>query len=370
MRSGRVLAIYIDPPSQHFYGDRLFDSGTVQYGGADLLAPYVLVRDYFTSHGVPVHTADLFEAGQAEINVYISLGDLSRYRKLARRDDVVASAFFAMECPIVEPRIYRALPKVKQFFRRIMTWSDSTALLPFTGERVECEQFRWPQSREQVLEEVWNKVDRDLLVMINANKLPRLYHNELYTERLRAVEYFHRFGEIDLYGPNWTRMPNRVGATFIPASARRAYRIFWEWRQRRWPDPLYAAAAQASRGVAESKLETLGRYTFAICFENMILKGWITEKIFDCLFAGTVPIYWGAPDIDSWVPPECFIDMRRFHNYDQLRDFLRRLRPSDVIHYREAGREYLESKRFDPFRSRNFLRLFQRIVREDTGIEL
>ena len=53
------------------------------------------------------------------------------------------------------------------------------------------------------------------------------------------------------------------------------------------------------RGPARSKSETLGRYTFALCFENMVLKGWITEKIFDCFYSGTVPIYLGAPDLSA-----------------------------------------------------------------------
>ena len=47
----------------------------------------------------------------------------------------------------------------------------------------------------------------------------------------------------------------------------------------------------------------------------MVLERWITEKIFDCFYAGTIPVYLGAPDVARWLPPECFIDMRRFGGY-------------------------------------------------------
>jgi len=74
----------------------------------------------------------------------------------------------------------------------------------------------------------------------------------------------------------------------------------------------------------------LGGYTFAICFENMVLEGWITEKMFDCFYAGCVPVYWGAPDITEFVPIDAFIDMRAFSGFDELRRFLHALSPAEV----------------------------------------
>jgi hypothetical protein len=102
----------------------------------------------------------------------------------------------------------------------------------------------------------------------------------------------------------------------------------------------------------------------------MILKGWIPEKIFDCFFAGTIPVYWGAPDIQDWVPSECFVDMRKFSGYQELRDFLKSLTERDIRGYKEAAREYLQSPRFRPFSKQAFAELFARVVEEDTGIPL
>lgn len=61
------------------------------------------------------------------------------------------------------------------------------------------------------------------------------------------------------------------------------------------------------RGFVSSKVDLLRRYRYCLVMENQRQDGYITEKLFDCLPAATVPIYWGAPDIHDipsldWVP--------------------------------------------------------------------
>lgn len=369
MTTTKNVALYIDPPSHHFLGDRLFDPTAATYGGDDLLAPHRAVRDHFAQKGIPVHTADALldrPAGESR-NVYVSLGHLDLYERLARRPDTVASAFFAFECPIVEPKNYRALPKLARHFRRIFSWSTPEALLPVTKALVPTVRFWWPQSFDAVHDELWANRDRAFLAMINANKLPRLYWHELYTKRLEAVVYFHRFREIDLFGKNWDRMPNRVGHELVPATARRLQGWAWSRWHRLVPHPIYSKVAEASRGPVASKSHTLSRYTFALCFENMVLEGWITEKIFDCFFSGTVPVYLGAPDVERWIPKECFIDMRAFTGFEELRAYLHGLSPDEVQSFREAARGFLASEAFDRFSTRRFVQIFEELVRADAG---
>jgi hypothetical protein len=43
----------------------------------------------------------------------------------------------------------------------------------------------------------------------------------------------------------------------------------------------------------DDKKEYLKQFLFNICAENASVKGYVTEKIFDALAAGTIPIYWG-----------------------------------------------------------------------------
>lgn len=62
----------------------------------------------------------------------------------------------------------------------------------------------------------------------------------------------------------------------------------------------------------ESKWDGLVDFKYSIAMENQSARNVITEKIFDPLLAYCVPIYWGAPNIGDYLPPESFeeIDIR------------------------------------------------------------
>ena len=77
------------------------------------------------------------------------------------------------------------------------------------------------------------------------------------------------------------------------------------------------------------KLAKLNQYRFSLCFENVYHPMWsydmLTEKIVDCFRAKTIPIYYGCYNIEQVIPPELFIDFRRFANKPRamLVDYLR-----------------------------------------------
>jgi hypothetical protein len=62
-----------------------------------------------------------------------------------------------------------------------------------------------------------------------------------------------------------------------------------------------------------TKLDILGRYRFSLAYENCIDRDYVTEKWFDCLLAGCVPVYLGAPNIAEFAPaPDSYIDATAF----------------------------------------------------------
>ncbi len=373
------IAVYFDPPSHHFFGDRLFDPNFAAHGGDQLLAPYIHAKGVLAARGIPVHTADFLpSAPDGASNLYFSFGILANYERLAKRKDVILSGFFAMECPTVDPKMYRELNRAQQFFKRIFSWSDSQSLEPFVGGELRCLPLHWPQSFESV-HEIWRRTERNFLVMMNGNKLPRYrsHCRELYSERLGAIEYFSRTGEIDLYGIGWDAPTSKVGPAFVPGTFQKVHmpgtaqwinrKLVTYW-QRVVPEPRLVAARRVYKGFSKSKSETLGKYKFALCFENSILKGWITEKIFDCFFAGTVPVYWGAPDVTDCIPENAFIDKRKYPTYPELREYLKSLTEKDIQGYKENARDFLASEKFKPFSKDSFAKIFTNAVEEDLGL--
>ncbi len=354
MSSQEKFAVFIDPPSHHFLNDRLFTfAGNL---GDNLMAPHVAVYEYFMERNIPIHTADLMPGtDDNHIKVYLSLGILDNYRKMAERPDVIVSSFFAMECPIVDPGQYRKMRDAKNYFRHIYSWSDSESLERFIGEKIPIETFQWPQSYDHVHEELWSNNDRKFLMMMNSNKLPALYWQELYTERMRAIEYFSRTNEIDLYGREWDQPSMKLGKSRMPYTFRKCKRDILKYWQILYPDPLLYAARKVYKGAADSKSSVLSQYNFAICFENMIIKGWVTEKIFDCFFSGTIPVYLGSPDIEQRIPAECYIDMRKFKDYPSLHSYLKSLTQVDIFKYRNNARAFLESEAFTPHTKQAFV---------------
>lgn len=71
-----------------------------------------------------------------------------------------------------------------------------------------------------------------------------------------------------------------------------------------------------------SKIQTLSRYPFALAFENAIDEDYVTEKMFDALRAGSIPVYLGAPNVGEFVPEGSYIDAAAYGGARNLAAYL------------------------------------------------
>ena len=109
------------------------------------------------------------------------------------------------------------------------------------------------------------------------------------------------------------------------------------------------------RGKVERKIDVLRRTRFSICYENMRdMPGYITEKLFDCFFAGCIPVYWGANNIAEHVPPDCFIDRRQFADMSAVYAYLKSMDQQTYKGYQQRIAAFLESDAAKPFSAETF----------------
>ncbi len=175
------------------------------------------------------------------------------------------------------------LPRVQRCFSKVYTWDDSLidgktyfkfhypVFIPLCGEIPSFESKK--------------------LCTLVATDLKSSVENELYSQRKEAIRYFEQANEegFEFYG-------------------------------RRWDPALY----KSYKGAIADKQGTIKNYRFSICYENTHgTPGYITEKIFDCFAAGTVPVYWGASNVEEYIPKDCFIDRRDFSSMEELHHFMK-----------------------------------------------
>ena len=81
----------------------------------------------------------------------------------------------------------------------------------------------------------------------------------------------------------------------------------------------------------DSLIETAKKYRMVVCFENTITSDYITEKISLIYTSGAIPVYWGPPQIYSWVPGNhSFIDASVFSAKD-LANYLKKVNEDDDL---------------------------------------
>ncbi len=85
--------------------------------------------------------------------------------------------------------------------------------------------------------------------------------------------------------------------------------------------PTAAKVREDSRGLKnesgyrsweDRKWAILKHYGFNLCWENMDIPGYVSEKFWDNLRACTLPLYWGPPRFHDLLPPGSIVDCRQY----------------------------------------------------------
>ncbi|MEY4731257.1 MAG: hypothetical protein RL681_203 [Candidatus Parcubacteria bacterium] len=350
------MNIYVLPTSEQGMQDRLFDQPLANAGGVCHLPFLDGLRAAARSFGHAVHTSDAWSKKNAKLDDVLVVqnhpGETILWRALYYAKHIRTKGGFMlerrrflydsyrlfnrrvllqMESPMVMPYIYRHLHALQEsgLYQKIM--------IVARGYGESFEYFNPYFYRDQDITSPYFTDPKDkFLVMVNGNARPHSLKHELYGERLKAIRYFSDSPGFDLYGRGWDAAPHHP-----------FYMHYKKYVARAW------------RGAVDDKLEVISRYRFAMCYENATYNGYVSEKIFDCLAAGAIPIYLGAPDITTIVPENCFIDKRKFSSYAELHQHVRSLSETDCARYRENILRFL--------RDRSTMMGMQALVRQIVG---
>jgi alpha(1,3/1,4) fucosyltransferase len=184
---------------------------------------------------------------------------------------------------------------------------------------------------------------------------------ELYTERVRAIRWFERQhpAEFDLYGTQWDRVYSR--SLLVNMLLQKLYTSF--------PKRFHAAKFPSWKGTVPGKNAVLRKYKFSICYENAVFPGYVTEKLFDCLFAGCVPVYLGAPDVAQSVPSQTFVDRRNFRDHEELYRYLKGMPGSEYAAYLSAIHSFVTGEEIRPFSPEHFVQtIVDNIITPDPAL--
>lgn len=291
-----------------------------------------LLRQAFLEKGIEINTPDINKGRITAFNLYFEGHQVV--------DSTGPNYLVALENPNInrlnENREYCSR------FNRVFAWDKRLFDLPnvvriLIPHPLACDSFAGFQ-------------ERDIFsCLINANKAFReQMPTDLYLERLQTIRWYEKNAadKFELYGMGWGKpSPSFDIRSKLKRRIDRLRTQLFGYR----PFPSY-------RGEVRDKGEILRRSRFSYCYENSRdLSNYITEKIFDSLVHGCVPVYWGADNVLEYIPADCFIDRRNFKDTAEVHRFLLSVTHEQYTAYQSQIMRFLSGDVAKEFRSERFV---------------
>jgi hypothetical protein len=316
------MKIAVVPQYPQAQDDTIFEQGAfdpLQLYGVDRPG-FVALRENLEAKGHTIATIDRLEMSEIDACLFV---DINYYylTRLLQADNSPKLIYLTRE-PATEVPFNSAasLLSHRPLFDRILTWNDELA-----ANHDQIFSFNLPYCPNDFrYDERQSFENRTLLTNISTRRYST-HPNELYSARKRVIKFYENNYPTDFtfYGKGWNQRPSPMEL----------------FRGDVFPDSF-----ECYGGLVDEKITAYHRYRFAVCFENVFdIPGYITEKIFDCFRAGTVPIYWGANNVDEYIPEGAFIDYREFVSPADLHDYLTSISKSEYNEYLNAAQTFLET---------------------------
>ena len=331
--NGMMLAFC--PQEKDRLHDRCIHNSNCVGIGDDLDLPVVELCRNLEIAGVECHTYDMLPLDRFSGFVFF---------EMPKEDDAIllhAKRHSAATFLLIAENHF-ILPRNADFNR----YSEFTAVFTYNDDAVArglAHKINYALSLSQPPEDGVTFDDRKLAVMISSRVKKNRPHLCSYL-RIQAARFYETCHpeSFDLYGPGWDK------GTFLFQENPRVYRWISLFKLNKlFPRHKYR---HCWRGTVDRKRQVLGKYRFSYCYENTVeIPGYITEKIFDVMMAGSVPIYLGHPSTVKYIPKSCYIDRADFKDDVELYTFISSMKEDAWRKYLDAVRDFLSGAANGPF---------------------
>jgi alpha(1,3/1,4) fucosyltransferase len=323
-------SIIVIPFSKVFANNEMFNSYS-QYNNDNRLEPFIKLYNILTDLGHTITTYDLSHNIKST-DIYLSFNHQPKiFKRIGRKINLENRILIPMEPLCIE----NFQESTIHSYGKVLSWNEKI----IDDKRVE--RIKAYPIIKLTLDWIPLK-ERKFLTNISMNKKSS-YIGELYSERLKTIllaeQLFHF--EFDHYGVGWNNPKN-----LLQKMGLKKYQYL-----------------SSFRGALKHKYETLKQYKFSICYENTRdLPGNISEKIFDCFQCGVIPLYWGAPDVLRYIPPETFIWRENFTSNKEMLLFIKSMSDFEIASMIDAIDKFIKSDKIEEFWDETYVAAIVKII--------
>lgn len=301
-------------------------------------------RGYMAERGIDVVTLDMVDFNDPRVKFVLYFE--YNWRMLSKSRDPYLEkvpfekrALVLIEPAIVNPTLYY-IPWLRNRFSKVFVWD-----LRLLRKHPDYYSIRVPigADPEAYVENRFSGIpfeEKKLLVSVSSNRWHYMPQARFGLRR-KVYRYLQEQApdEFDLFGRRWDR----------PCS--------------RWEKFLHRGYTRCWRGEIpgtwDEKVSQIAHYRFSLCFENSVGQpGYLSEKIFDCFCARSVPIYLGSRGNEAFLPEGAYVDWRQFRSPADLLSFLRNVGASEHADYLRKIDRFMQGDAVRRFWQSRFFAIF------------
>lgn len=287
--------------------------------------PFIYLKKYLRKKGYDLSTSDINTIEESKYIIATKGITLKQLIIITKLKKFRSTIYWATEPAVVFPLHAPIFLKIiSNIFRAVLTWNDDIV----DGKKIFKYHVPIPDPPDEHVPIVYEQ--KKFLTMVAANKSSR-FPGELYSARRKAIEYFEKTipNDFDLYG--------------------------YGWEQNKHP---------SYKGSIKTKYDILKNYKFCICYENQrSVNGLITEKIFDCFYARTIPIFWGADNVDQYLPLGTYINKKDHDPEKILLQYINNINYIEYTRYIKNIEKYIKGKQIKKHSKEELAKLVFAVLR-------